>query len=345
MGPKSSPVFSVNRMDLGIQMDKEENDKFVAIITNDNYNAGDLVRWYVQATDAGSKSSRSPPFTQADYPEYYGTVIYSPDVRSTLPIFQWFVQDPQAAISTAGSRSALFYNGYLYDNVATRRRGVTALSWPKPTSLLPLRFIFVIGILLLQARMVSLLSLLLFSSIVSCSGSIVAEDFVMSIESDFEGALQNFQTLLSTGDISDVVSIFRVAFSDEDYLQGLVDLLIESFDDPNFVVEALVPVLVENYNSGDVEETQLVGLVADVLGNITIAEPAQQLVYAVFTTMSRDSRPLFIDALNMLIQENGCEEVSPLLTAGEFLAQVQDLATLYLGTVRQYPKIAQCLDG
>eukprot|EP01026_Neomeris_dumetosa_P052580 TRINITY_DN465_c1_g1_i1.p1 TRINITY_DN465_c1_g1~~TRINITY_DN465_c1_g1_i1.p1 ORF type:complete len:660 (+),score=77.06 TRINITY_DN465_c1_g1_i1:186-2165(+) len=132
MGPKSSPVFSVNRMDLGIQMDKEENDKFVAIITNDNYNAGDLVRWYVQATDAGSKSSRSPPFTQADYPEYYGTVIYSPDVRSTLPIFQWFVQDPQAAISTAGSRSALFYNGYLYDNVATRRRGVTALSWPKP---------------------------------------------------------------------------------------------------------------------------------------------------------------------------------------------------------------------
>eukprot|EP01024_Parvocaulis_polyphysoides_P030474 TRINITY_DN27701_c1_g1_i3.p1 TRINITY_DN27701_c1_g1~~TRINITY_DN27701_c1_g1_i3.p1 ORF type:complete len:706 (+),score=98.23 TRINITY_DN27701_c1_g1_i3:148-2118(+) len=115
-----------------VEMFEGENSEYTATIPSSSFNEGDLVRWYVLATDEGLKTSRSPPFTDADYPEYYGTVVFSPEVRSTLPKFQWFVADPTAAISVEGSRSSLFFDGYLYDNIFTRRRGVTALTWPKP---------------------------------------------------------------------------------------------------------------------------------------------------------------------------------------------------------------------
>eukprot|EP01025_Chloroclados_australasicus_P013026 TRINITY_DN1620_c0_g1_i5.p1 TRINITY_DN1620_c0_g1~~TRINITY_DN1620_c0_g1_i5.p1 ORF type:complete len:1023 (+),score=138.19 TRINITY_DN1620_c0_g1_i5:371-3439(+) len=115
-----------------LEMTLGENSVYTAIIPSDNFNEGDMVRWYAEASDVGGKTSRSPPFTTPDYPEYYGTVVYSPEIRSVIPYFQWFVQDPMGAISVEGSRSSLFYNGYLYDNVFTRRRGMTTLTWPKP---------------------------------------------------------------------------------------------------------------------------------------------------------------------------------------------------------------------
>lgn len=43
-----------------------------------------------------------------------------------------FTDDPSASISETGFRGSLFFRGKMYDNVFTRRRGVTSLSWPKP---------------------------------------------------------------------------------------------------------------------------------------------------------------------------------------------------------------------
>lgn len=43
-----------------------------------------------------------------------------------------FTSDAEAAISVDGFRGSVFFRKKFYDNVFTRRRGVTALSWPKP---------------------------------------------------------------------------------------------------------------------------------------------------------------------------------------------------------------------
>ncbi len=44
-----------------------------------------------------------------------------------------FSPDPAAATTQDGAEGqVLYFNGKLYDNVFSRRRGVTALSWPKP---------------------------------------------------------------------------------------------------------------------------------------------------------------------------------------------------------------------
>jgi hypothetical protein len=43
-----------------------------------------------------------------------------------------FTNAPEQAITTGGARGSLFYQGRYYDNILSRRRGVTALSWKKP---------------------------------------------------------------------------------------------------------------------------------------------------------------------------------------------------------------------
>lgn len=40
--------------------------------------------------------------------------------------------DPALATSQEGGQGSLYYEGRFYDNVLSRRRGVTALTWPKP---------------------------------------------------------------------------------------------------------------------------------------------------------------------------------------------------------------------
>ncbi len=88
--------------------------------------AGQMVRWYVKATDTQSRVGRWPiivPVTGNDAgPEYVGTVIADPSVSSTLPIFQWFTQDTAGANGT-GARASVFYLGQFYDNVFVRHRG------------------------------------------------------------------------------------------------------------------------------------------------------------------------------------------------------------------------------
>lgn len=43
-----------------------------------------------------------------------------------------FTDNMAAATTTQGHPSSISFNGVLYDNVATSRRGVTSLSWAKP---------------------------------------------------------------------------------------------------------------------------------------------------------------------------------------------------------------------
>lgn len=93
---------------------------------------GQLLRYFITATDALGNTSRAPQFLDpAAQPQYQGTVIADPAITSRLPVFHWFVQNTAAAETSPGTRCSLFHNGLLYDNIFCRIRGGTSISWPK----------------------------------------------------------------------------------------------------------------------------------------------------------------------------------------------------------------------
>jgi len=129
------PEVTVAMSDDGIDADLLAGDgMYSAFVPASAYNPGDLVRWAVRATDV-TATSRVPmqiDITGQDQdPAYFGTVVQDPTVTSTLPVLQWFVQNPAAAVTDAGTRASLFYDGEFYDNLFVRRRGASTASWPK----------------------------------------------------------------------------------------------------------------------------------------------------------------------------------------------------------------------
>ncbi len=93
---------------------------------------GEMVRYYVTATDRDGHTSRWPLFHDpVNSPQYRGFVIDDPSVRSPLPVLSWFVSDPAAAETDVGTRASVYYDGVFYDNVLVRLRGLTARYWPK----------------------------------------------------------------------------------------------------------------------------------------------------------------------------------------------------------------------
>jgi hypothetical protein len=104
-----------------------------AFIDRTNYNAGQMVRWFITGADSLSRASRWPLFpNSADSAEYLGTVV-QPDAVSTsaLPVLHWFVENSSAADTDSGARCSLFYAGRFYDHLKVRIRGGTSRSWPK----------------------------------------------------------------------------------------------------------------------------------------------------------------------------------------------------------------------
>jgi hypothetical protein len=101
---------------------------------------GQMIRWFIRATDALGNQSRWPLFNApADSAEYLGTVVDPSYVTSKLPIFHLFaapgvLQAPRITPATTqtgadsenGGRVALFYDGELYDNIYMELRGNTS---------------------------------------------------------------------------------------------------------------------------------------------------------------------------------------------------------------------------
>lgn len=97
---------------------------YTAVIPRDCYDSGDMVRWYVTAEDASGHASRNPLFpSQGDWPQYYGTVVTGDVPATTVPVLQWFAENPGAAASRSGTRASVFFDGEFYDNIFVRRRG------------------------------------------------------------------------------------------------------------------------------------------------------------------------------------------------------------------------------
>ncbi|XAL98704.1 lamin tail domain-containing protein [Phycisphaeraceae bacterium D3-23] len=128
--------LTLQMFDNGVGNDALAGDGiYTATISSGLYAAGDMVRWYVTAEDDQGTASRAPLIVddtgQDQDPEYFGTVVVDPSITSNLPVFQWFVQDPNAAETTGGTRASVYFDGRFYDDVFVRRRGNSSASLNK----------------------------------------------------------------------------------------------------------------------------------------------------------------------------------------------------------------------
>ena len=103
-----------------------------AIIPASAHAPGQMVRWYITATDIDGGSSRAPAFAEPlDSPEYFGTIVHNVSLTNPLPVLHWFIQTPSAADNGAGTRCSLFYDGIFYDNLGINIHGQSSQGFPK----------------------------------------------------------------------------------------------------------------------------------------------------------------------------------------------------------------------
>ncbi len=119
----NTPMF-----DDGLHGDGAANDGvYGATIPATVSGPGDMVRWRVSAVDSQSNVTDNPLFLLTDgrrqSPEFFGTMVVDPSITTSLPIFQYFVQNVGAAGTRTGTRASVFYLDEFYDNVFIRVRG------------------------------------------------------------------------------------------------------------------------------------------------------------------------------------------------------------------------------
>ena len=113
-------------------MTAQGNDIFTAILPQGAAAAGEMLRWYVTASDTLNNQTRQPAFADPlDSPAYHGTVVVDPAIQSLLPVLHWFVQNPSAANSETGTRGSIFFLGRFYDNIHTDTHGQSTREFPK----------------------------------------------------------------------------------------------------------------------------------------------------------------------------------------------------------------------
>jgi len=96
------------------------------------FRAGQMVRWYITAIDTAWRQSRLPAYLDPqNSPQYDGTVAADPSLTNPLPVLHWFIENPAAANSDAGTRCTLFCDGVFYDNVLIDIHGQSSRSFPK----------------------------------------------------------------------------------------------------------------------------------------------------------------------------------------------------------------------
>ena len=94
--------------------------------------AGQLIRYYVTATDTAGNTSRWPIFPSAtDSQQYFGTVVADPSIQTLLPVANLFIQNTGAADTQSGAQASLFYLNELYDNVNISIHGQSSAGWAK----------------------------------------------------------------------------------------------------------------------------------------------------------------------------------------------------------------------
>ena len=135
-----SNEVTVPMFDDGLHGDGAAGDHvYGAVIPASAANPGQMIRYYISATDTRTNRTRmplfdnvvaSPTYNALDAPQYFGTMVYLPQTNS-LPLFHWFIASPTAADSDTGTRCSFFYNGQFFDNVGVTLHGQSSAGFPK----------------------------------------------------------------------------------------------------------------------------------------------------------------------------------------------------------------------
>ncbi len=155
--PTAAPVFSValhyrvmfdSEVQIAMADDGAHGDGsagdgvYGATIPASASSTGQMVRYYITASDVSNTVSRLPVFSDpAATAEYFGTVVNPNYVTSALPVIQLFappsVLQPgpttsqTGADSQTGGRVSLYYNEEFYDNISMNLRGNTTAGFAK----------------------------------------------------------------------------------------------------------------------------------------------------------------------------------------------------------------------
>ncbi|MDF7825235.1 lamin tail domain-containing protein [Pontiellaceae bacterium B12227] len=106
-----------------VPMTHSGDDLYTATIPSTAYAAGEMIRYRFNAEDGAGNTSRWPLFYDPlNSPEFFGTMAQIA-VTSSMPVYHWFVATTNIMDSGNESRSSIFYDGKLYDNIMTRTRG------------------------------------------------------------------------------------------------------------------------------------------------------------------------------------------------------------------------------
>lgn len=93
---------------------------------------GEMTRWRFEAMDTQGNKTLEPSYRDPlDADRYHGTVTRDPRIQSKLPVLHWFLVNPTAAGTTAGTRGSLFFNGEFYDNILFKLHGQSSAGFPK----------------------------------------------------------------------------------------------------------------------------------------------------------------------------------------------------------------------
>jgi hypothetical protein len=131
---------SINMYDDGAHDDGAADDgTYGATIPAGIANPGQMIRYYITATDPNSNQNRSPLALDLEgmrqSPEYHGMVVKDPALTSNIAVLHWFVENTAAADNTSdrtGTRASIYYNGEFYDNIFVRVRGQSLSGWDIP---------------------------------------------------------------------------------------------------------------------------------------------------------------------------------------------------------------------
>jgi hypothetical protein len=123
-----APMF-----DDGLHSDGAAQDgTFGARIPASVARAGQMIRYFVAATDTRGNETRLPAFANKASSQYFGLVVADPSLtNSRLPVLHWFIQSPSAANSDLTARASIFYNDEFYDNIGVNLHGQSTRDFPK----------------------------------------------------------------------------------------------------------------------------------------------------------------------------------------------------------------------
>ena len=124
---------NVVMLDDGLHGDGLPGDSvYGAVVPNTISSPGQMVRYYLTASDSLSVVTRQPTFLDStNSSQYFGTVVRDPSLTNPLPVLHYFIQNLNNidGSSTAFTKCQLYYLGEFYDNLTISRHGQSSGSF------------------------------------------------------------------------------------------------------------------------------------------------------------------------------------------------------------------------